>query len=51
MCRRERDAQIYTAIKKWDIEQFAQKTGADKDKYVAELEKEKIDIEEEFGKT
>ena len=47
MCRRERDAQIFTAIKNWETEKLLSKelpTVAAKKDYIDKLETEKAEL-------
>lgn len=52
MCRRERDAQIFSSIKEWDLENLKNSIGIDKKtNYIKSLEARKIEFERRNEKT
>ena len=54
MCKRERDAQIFTAIRTWEIEKFQEKDLKKEDvreDYIGKIESEKSGLEDTLTKT
>lgn len=52
MCKRERDAQIFTAIKEWEREEVSKIDDSDQRKlYIKDLESKKKEITQMFEKT
>jgi len=46
VCRRERDAQIFTAIKTWELGLFHEKTDEERTQYVEQLSQKSTSLEE-----
>ena len=53
MCRRERDAQVFSAIKRWEQEYLASsvKEPAAREAYIKQVEEERAQLDAEYAKT